>query len=228
MMPGRAKRQHDRPDGAEETLAADPGGFLELLVDLQERGGQRLHGVGHEARDEGEREDPDRAVKPARQSDPGPQIGDADHQARDRHRQRRDQVDAAPPGRVAAVDRVADREGEHAAEHRRDQADLHGVPDRPHGQRVVEDAVEMHQRVMPHVEQAGGARDEQEARGTRPRSAPESAARRRRKDRPARAPSVSQRQRPRSRLRGRNALPATVVKLLPRQHAIAAAPPARR
>ncbi len=30
------------------------------------------YGVGHEARDEGKREDPDRAVKPAGQTDPGP------------------------------------------------------------------------------------------------------------------------------------------------------------
>ena len=69
----------------------------------------------------------------------------------------------APPGRAAAVHGVADRKGEHAAEHRRDQADLHGVPDRPHGERVVEDALEMHERVVPHVEQAGGVGDEQEA-----------------------------------------------------------------
>jgi hypothetical protein len=63
-----------------------PRRLLELAVNLEKRGGQRFHRVGHEARDEGECENPDRAVKPARQADPGPEIGDADDQSRDRHR----------------------------------------------------------------------------------------------------------------------------------------------
>ena len=66
------------------------------------------------------------------------------------------------PGDVRAVDRVADRKGQNAAEQRRDEPDLHGVPDRAHRQRIVEQPLEVDQRILPHVEQALDAADEQE------------------------------------------------------------------
>ena len=84
MVPGRASGRMMVLMVPSKALAADPGGLLELAMDLQEGGRQRLHRVGDEAGDEGERQDPDRAVESARQADPGPQIGDADDQAGDR------------------------------------------------------------------------------------------------------------------------------------------------
>jgi hypothetical protein len=156
------QRQHDGADGAEHALAADPGGFLELAMDLQERGRQRLHRIRHEARDEGQREDPDGAVEPAGNADPGPQISDADHEARDRYRQRRYQVNAAAARHMGAVNGVADRKRQSAADHGGDDADLDRIVDRVQRQRVVEDAVEMHQRILLHVEQAGDIADEHE------------------------------------------------------------------
>jgi len=131
-------------------------------VDLQERGRQRLHRIRHEARDEGQRQDPDGAVEPAGNPDPRPEIGDADNEAGDRHRQGRYQVDRAAARHLGAVDGVADRECQRAADHRGDDSDLDRVPDRAQRQRIVEDAVEMHQRILLHVEQAGGVADEHE------------------------------------------------------------------
>ena len=58
-------------------------------------------------------------------------------------------------GSVGAVDGVADGEGEHAADERGDQADLHGVPDRAQRQRIGEQPLEVHQAVLALVEQAG-------------------------------------------------------------------------
>ena len=131
-------------------------------MDLHERGRKRFHGIRHEARDEGERQDPDRAVEPAGNADPGPEIGDADHETGDRDRHRRDQVDGAAARQAGAVDGVADRKGERAADDRRDDADLDRVVDRAHGQRIVEDRVEMHQRIGAHVEQRRDVADEHE------------------------------------------------------------------
>ena len=63
---------------------------------------------------------------------------------------------------LRAVDRVADGEGQHAADERGDEADLHRVDDRAHRQRIVEQPLEMDERVLPRVEQAGEVADEQE------------------------------------------------------------------
>ncbi len=132
-------------------------------MNLQKRCGERLHRIRHETGDEGEHENPDRAVEAARQADPGPKIGDADHQSRDRHRQRCDEIDRAARGRVAAMDGVSDGKGDDAAHDGGHQADLHRVPDGAHGERVIEDGVEMHERVVPQIEQASGIGNEQEA-----------------------------------------------------------------
>ncbi len=66
------------------------------------------------------------------------------------------------PPQACAMHGVADREGQHAADDRGDEADLHGVDDGAKRQRVVEQALEMHQRILPGVEQAGHRADEQE------------------------------------------------------------------
>ena len=111
------QRQHDRPDGAEHALAADPGRLLEFAMDLQERGRQRLDRIRHEARDERQRQNPDRAVETAGNADPCPQIGDADHEAGDRDRHGRNQIDPAPARHLGAVNGVADGKGQRAADH---------------------------------------------------------------------------------------------------------------
>ena len=66
------------------------------------------------------------------------------------------------PGSLRAVDRVADRERQHAADQRGDEPDLHGVADRAQRQRIVEQPLEMDERVLLHVEQALDVADEQE------------------------------------------------------------------
>src|SRR6202012_3781864 len=112
--------------------------------------------------DEGQRQDPDRAVEPAGNPDPGPEIGNADYETGNRDRNGRYQVDAAPSRDVGAVDGVADRKGQRAADRGGDDTDLQRIVDRVDGQGIVEDAVEMHQRILPHVDQAGGVADEHE------------------------------------------------------------------
>ena len=57
---------------------------------------------------------------------------------------------------------VSDGKGDDAAHDGGHQADLHRVPDGAHGERVIEHSVEMHERVVPHVEQTGGIGNEQE------------------------------------------------------------------
>src|SRR5712672_1821685 len=76
----------------------------------------------------------------------------------------RNEVDSAltVSGMKRAMNGVADRKGQRAADHRGDDADLDRVVDRSERQRVVEDAVEMHQRILTHVDQAGGVADEHE------------------------------------------------------------------
>ena len=58
------------------------------------------------------------------------------------------------PGDLRAVDRVADREGEHAAEQRGDHPTSIVFQIERMRQRVVEQPLEMDQRVCLHVEQA--------------------------------------------------------------------------
>ena len=66
------------------------------------------------------------------------------------------------PGNLRAVDRVADGEGQYAADHGGDHADLHRVPDRGHRQRIVEDGVEVNPAVRLHVEHGVEVLEEQE------------------------------------------------------------------
>src|SRR5438309_10381120 len=60
--PGLQERQDDAAKRRAPGGAAHRRGFLELLVDLQHRGGVVAQVVGHEAGDVGDEHDPDRAV----------------------------------------------------------------------------------------------------------------------------------------------------------------------
>src|SRR3546814_13558427 len=69
---------------------------------------QRLDRIRHEARDEGERQDPDRAVEAARQADPRPEIGDADDEPRNGKGNGRSDVDDLAPGHIRPVAGIAE------------------------------------------------------------------------------------------------------------------------
>src|SRR5580765_3791903 len=66
-QPGLEQRQDDAAERGGPRGAAHRRRFLQLLVDLQHRGGVVAQAVGHEARDVGDQHDPDRAVDPDRQ-----------------------------------------------------------------------------------------------------------------------------------------------------------------
>src|SRR5215467_4115278 len=63
---------------------------------------------------------------------------------------------------MRAMDGVADGEGERATENRRNDAHLDGVVDRIERKRIVEDAVEVIERVLAGVENAREITEEQE------------------------------------------------------------------
>src|SRR5437899_3149281 len=128
-QPGLEQRQDDAAEGRRPARSAHRGGFLQLLVDLQHRGGVVAQAVGHEAGDVGDEHDPDRAVNTDRQV----KVQDHDRQpeddARKYHRQGSDVVEQPSPGQFRLDDDPADHRGhqhdQRGARHREEQAVPH-------------------------------------------------------------------------------------------------------
>src|SRR2546422_2609430 len=132
-QPGLEQRQDDAAEGRRPARSAHRGGFLQLLVDLQHRGGVVAQAVGHEAGDVGDEHDPERAVNADRQV----KVQDHDRQPEDDagkyHRQGGDVVEQPPPGQLRLDDDPADHRGhqhdQRGARHREEQAVPHRAPE---------------------------------------------------------------------------------------------------
>src|SRR6267143_2971 len=110
-QPRLEQRQDDAAEGGRPARSAHGGGFLQLLVDLQHRGGVVAQAVGHESGDVGDEHDPDRAVNAERQVQVQDHDRQPEHQAREYHRQRSEIVEQPAAGQLRLDDDPADHRG---------------------------------------------------------------------------------------------------------------------
>src|SRR5258706_9118452 len=149
---GLEQRQDDPPEGGEPRGAAHRGRLLELLVDLQHRGGVVAQPVRHEPRHVGDEHDPHRPVH----ADVDGEIEDHDrqaqHQARKHHRQRGDVVRQPASRKLRLHHDPADHRGDQHDHRRRADGKHEAVPDRPRDIRLREDeAVGIEREVLQRL-----------------------------------------------------------------------------
>src|SRR6185312_7044085 len=136
---GLEQRQDDAPEGGGPRSAAHRRRFLQLLVDLEHRGGVVAQAVGHEARDVGDQHDPDRAVDPDRQVQVQDHDREAEHDAGKHHRQRSEVVEQPATAQLGLDHDPADHRGDQHHQRGGGDREQQAVPDRAHQARVAED-----------------------------------------------------------------------------------------
>src|SRR4249920_2914495 len=138
-QPRLEQRQDDAAERGGPRGAAHRRRFLQLLVDLQHRGGVVAQAVRHEARDVRDQHDPDRAVDPDRQVQVQDHDREAQHDAGKHHRQRSDVVEQPPSAQLGLHYDPADHRGDQHHQRGGGEREQQAVPDRAHEARVTQD-----------------------------------------------------------------------------------------
>src|SRR5260221_3842178 len=138
-QPGLEQRQDDAAEGRPPRYAAHGSRFFELLVDLQHRSGVVAQPVRHEARDVGDQHDPDRAVDADRQREVEDHDREAEHDAREHHRQGGEGVEQPAPRQLGLHHDPADHRRDEHDDGRARQGEQQAVPYRAHDVRIADD-----------------------------------------------------------------------------------------
>ena len=113
---GAQQRRGDVAQRAQARCAEDPAGVLEVGVHGAERRLQLLIGGRQRDGDEGDEQDPQRAVQHERRPRVAQEQADAEHDARDRDRRGRQKAERAVAVDRAARGQIADHQRQHGAD----------------------------------------------------------------------------------------------------------------